>query len=145
MEKILEKAIQFAEVKHKGQLDDTGKDYFENHCLQVLGILAILVPEDVNLLCAAVLHDTLEDTKTTLEELCTEFGIDISSLVQEVSHNGSKDSNGYYFPNLHSKRGIILKFADRLSNLTRMQAWDIARQEQYLRKSKFWKSEIKDK
>jgi len=44
--------------------------------------------------------------------------------------------------NQKDDRGIILKFADRLSNLSRMNCWPEKRKEQYLRKSKFWKSEV---
>jgi len=135
------KAIAFAQEKHRGQLDDSGKDYFEEHCLQVYNILNT-VTEDQNLLCAALLHDTYEDTDTTYEEVLQIFGRDIADLVNEVTQEGQKDSKGYYFPRLKTERGILLKFADRLSNLSRMEAWDDKRREQYLRKSKFWKSEI---
>jgi len=135
------KAIAFAQEKHRGQLDDSGKDYFEEHCLQVYNILNT-VTEDQNLLCAALLHDTYEDTDTTYEEVLQIFGRDIADLVNEVTQEGQKDSKGYYFPRLKTERGILLKFADRLSNLSRMEAWDNKRREQYLRKSKFWKSEI---
>jgi len=135
------KAIAFAQEKHRGQLDDSGKDYFEEHCLQVYNILNT-VTEDQNLLCAALLHDTYEDTDTTYEEVLQIFGRDIADLVNEVTQEGQKDSKGYYFPRLKTERGILLKFADRLSNLSRMEAWDDKRREYYLKKSKFWKSEI---
>jgi len=142
MNTLIEKAILFGKTKHAGQLDDSGKDYFQTHCMQVYTLLCTVAPDDINLLCASILHDTLEDTQTTLEELQTDFNMDIASLVNEVTHDGQKDSKGLYFPRLHSKRGIILKFADRLSNLSRMDPWNVARQEQYLKKSKFWKSEV---
>lgn len=135
------KAIAFAKEKHRGQLDDNGKDYFEEHCLQVYNILSVIT-EDQNLLCAALLHDTYEDTDTTYEEVLQIFGRDIADLVNEVTQEGQKDSKGYYFPRLKTERGILLKFADRLSNLSRMEAWDDKRREHYLKKSKFWKSEI---
>jgi ubiquinone/menaquinone biosynthesis C-methylase UbiE len=134
------KAIAFAKEKHRGQLDDNGKDYFEEHCLQVYKIL-MTITKDENILCAGLLHDTLEDTKTTYNELVETFGNDIADLVMEVTHEGTKHK-GYYFPRLKTQRGIMLKFADRLSNLSRMEAWDDKRREHYLKKSKFWKSEI---
>ena len=59
----------------------------------------------------------------------------------EVTHEGRKDEIGYYFPRLKTQRGIVLKFADRISNLSRMESWDDNRKNHYLRKSKFWKSE----
>ena len=136
---IIQKAITFAREKHEGQKDDNGKDYFHNHCLEVYVILNA-IEVDENLLCAGLLHDTIEDTDTTYEELVKEFNKDIADLVMEVTHEGKKDNIGFYFPRLKTERGIILKFADKISNLSRMECWDIARREHYLRKSKFWKS-----
>jgi guanosine-3',5'-bis(diphosphate) 3'-pyrophosphohydrolase len=91
---------------------------------------------------AALLHDTLEDTDTTYEKLVTTFGADIAGLILEVTHDRKEDNSGWYFPNLHSIRGIVLKFADRASNLSRMEGvWDAGRIENYIKKSKFWQSE----
>lgn len=137
---IEKQAYEFAKNKHKGQLDDMGMDYFKGHILVVVQILKI-VTSDVALIAAAYLHDTIEDTETTYEELREIFGQEIADLVVEVTHEGKKDDKGYYFPNLHSKKAIILKFADRLSNLTRMSPWNTKRQEAYLKKSVFWKKE----
>jgi len=139
MKDKVKKAQEFAIEKHEGQKDDYGLDYFLNHCLKVGQIIDKLCPRDENLICAALLHDTIEDTATTYKELIQEFNQDIADLVMEVTHEGKKDNIGYYFPRLKSKRGIILKFADRLVNLTRMDCWETKRQEHYLKKSKFWK------
>lgn len=136
---MIQRAIDFAKEKHKDQKDDCGYDYYEIHCFIVYQILKLIDVDD-NLLCAGLLHDTLEDTDTTYEELVEEFNEDIASLVKEVSHEGSADNIGYYFPHLETERGIVLKFADRISNLSRMECWNEKRKEQYLRKSKFWKS-----
>lgn len=135
----ISKAMLFASKKHKGQLDDSGKDYFKAHCLQVYKIL-MTITKDENILCAGLLHDTLEDTKTTYNELVETFGNDIADLVMEVTHEGTKHK-GYYFPRLKTQRGIMLKFADRLSNISRMDCWSEERKKQYLNKSKFWKNE----
>jgi (p)ppGpp synthase/HD superfamily hydrolase len=136
---ITEKAAVFARQKHTGQTRDGGEDYFEHHIVKVAGIIQIVRPDDENLIAAAYLHDTIEDTDTTYKELVQEFNTDIANLVMEVTHEGAKDSYGYYFPRLKTKRGYVLKFADRTSNLGDMDAWEAGRQEQYLRKSKFWK------
>lgn len=141
MTATIQEAIDFAREKHKGQLDDEGKDYFEAHCCQVADIIKIVLPKDTELIQAAYLHDTLEDTETTCSELRTRFGSDVSSLVLEVTHEGQKDNIGYYFPRLRTLRGIILKFADRLSNLSRMGTWPKSRQQQYIKKSIFWRRE----
>ena len=136
MEDIVKKAKDFATKKHEGQIDDMGKPAI-GHPIQAAEILAC-VTDDENLLAAAFLHDTIEDTATTYEELVKEFNKDVADLVNEVSHEGEKDNWGFYFPRLKTQRGIMLKFADRLSNLSRMEPWSRQRQDHYLRKSKFW-------
>ncbi len=140
--RLIQKANSFAMKKHGKTLDDSGNNYYLAHCFNVFKILN-LVTKDADVLCAALLHDTIEDTDTTYEELVKEFNPRIADLVMEVTHEGSKDKVGYYFPRLKTQEGILIKFADRLSNLSRMEAWNKKRQAQYIRKSKFWKSEGK--
>lgn len=135
---MIERAIEYAKLKHKGQMDDTGHDYFESHLAQVGNILK-QVTDDPDILSAGYLHDILEDTDTTFEDLVKNFGYRVAGLVYEVTHVGQKDSAGYSFPHLHSISAIMIKFADRLSNISRMENWTYGRQEQYLRKSKFWR------
>lgn|SRR3990167_6420562 len=136
----IQQAKEYSKEKHKGQLDPGGLPYFL-HPDGVAEIINLILPNDENLIAAAYLHDIIEDTETTYEELKEEFGEDVADLVNEVTHEGKKDEKGYYFPRLKTQRGIILKFADRLSNLTRMEPWDEKRKQDYLKKSKFWKSE----
>ncbi len=137
-------AFNFAQEKHKGQLDDCGKDYFLSHVCQVANIVN-QVTKDPEMIAAAYLHDTIEDTDTTYEELVAKFGNRVADLVMEVTHDGQKDEIGYYFPRLKSTEGILLKLADRLSNISRMEAWDPARQEHYKAKTRFWKNSATDK
>lgn len=136
------KAKDFAKKKHANQLDDSGKDYFEAHLVQVFNVLNQLT-DDEDILSAGLLHDTIEDTNTTREELVKEFGKVVADLVMEVTHEGKKDKFGYYFPRLKTKDGITIKLADRNSNVSRMHSWGKQRQQQYLRKTKFWRSEKK--
>lgn len=136
---LIEKAAIFAHIQHVDQLDDEGKPYYD-HVLTVAMILR-QVTDDPEVIAAGYLHDTIEDTNTTYEELVEEFGQRVADLVMEVTQEGTNDSKGYYFPRLHSKEGIMIKFADRLSNLSRMGSWDADRQAHYLKRSKFWKSE----
>lgn len=133
------KAMGFAMEKHAGQKDDAGQDFII-HPMQTAAMIGIVNSHDTNLVAAAWLHDTLEDTDTTYEELVKEFNKDVADLVNEVTHEGDKKT-GYYFPRLHTKRGVQLKYADRLSNLSRMSVWPEERQEDYLKVSRFWKTE----
>lgn len=111
---IVDKAYQFAQEKH----DATGKLYNGEAYITHPGLVHDILKRldaDENLLAAACLHDTLEDTETTYEELVYEFGQDIADLVKEVTKDKNKD-----FPNLKTPRGLMLKVADRLANVARL-------------------------
>jgi len=137
MTDLYTKAYNFAREAHASQVDDNGDPYF-NHCQHVMEIVA-QVTEDVEMLAAALLHDVIEDTDTTYEDLVREFPQRVADLVYEVTHEGRKDNYGYYFPRLKSKDAILIKLADRMSNITRMESWDDDRREHYLKRTKFWK------
>lgn len=120
MGKIIDRAKEFATERHKGQTYDTFP--FIVHPEQTYRVLS-QVTQDPKMLAAAWLHDTLEDTETTYdEELVVELGVEIADLVKEVIHEGQRDSVGFYFPNLRTQRGIMLKFAGRLSNLSHIRS-----------------------
>ena len=140
MNQLITKSLSYATEKHKGQVDDDGIEYIF-HPIQVFRILS-KVTQDPELLTAALLHDVLEDTGTTPEEIEQIFGRRVLSLVMEVTHEGKKDNHGFYFPRLKTRDGIMIKFADRLSNISRMSNWDKKRQEHYLNHSKFWNGEV---
>jgi len=148
---ITYRAWIFAKDKHKGQLDDEGKDYFDTHPVQVHKIL-MQITQDKEILCVGLLHDTLEDTETTYDELVENFGENIAQMVYMVTHDGQKDQHGYYFPRLNPtkhnytellKNAILVKLADRLSNVSRMDGWAVPRRAQYLVKTIFWKTKGK--
>ena len=133
------KAREFARCKHQDQKDCDGANYFTDHICQVVDILKCVTWDTETLMCG-YLHDTIEDTNTSYQELEISFGKKVADMVMEVTHEGKKDQHGYYFPRLHTHEAIMVKFADRLSNLSRIFSWEKERKEQYLRRSKFWKS-----
>lgn len=136
MSLLADKALEFASIKHRGQLDDQGRPYFFAHIVQVYNILNVVTADEA-VLCAGILHDVIEDTGTSYEELIKEFNREIADLVVELTHIGVKDT-GRYFPFLHSRKAIIVKFADRLSNISRMDDWPGDWQLDYLNESRFW-------
>lgn len=142
MSHLEEKALEFASIKHEGQLDDQGRQYFFAHIIQVYGLLKD-VTDDEEILCAGILHDTLEDTDTSYDELVREFNKEIADLVLELTYQGDKET-GRYFPLLHSHKAVVVKFADRLSNLVRMVDWPGDWQQDYLRESCFWPTKPKN-
>ena len=133
------KALKVATEAHKGQLYDDGREFIV-HPVLTAQILQ-LIGADENLICAGFLHDTIEDTPLTYEDLRELFNEDIVSLVAEVTKEKPKNkSKSSYFPNLKTQRGVMLKLADRLSNISNMKSWDKKKQEWYLKKTKFWRS-----
>lgn len=128
---LIDSARAWARAAHRDQVDDNGANHFD-HCEAVAEILELIAPDDYALQAAAYLHDTLEDTATHYEDLLAVTNQDVADLVVEVTKVEGA------FPNLHSRRGIMLKFADRLHNLSRMHPWDDKKQAWYMRKSRFW-------
>ncbi|OGI45921.1 hypothetical protein A2121_00770 [Candidatus Nomurabacteria bacterium GWB1_40_6] len=112
-------AIEFATKKFKG----VG---FINHFPRVLMILQDEFNiADPDILIAAILHDTLEDTNTTCEELEEAFSKNIADLVEEVSHsknyNHAQKIEYYQKLNTISPKAKMVKladFADNLRNIT---------------------------
>lgn len=138
---VIARAERFAREAHEGQFRTDGVTPYITHPEQVAEILAV-VSGDPEVIAAGWLHDTLEDTDTKPEQLIQEFGKRITRLVWEVTHE--EHQNGAYFPRLESREGIMIKFADRLSNLSDMSDWDDKKIAWYLGKSKFWASEPKE-
>ena len=136
MGRLVDKALEFASEKHKGQLDDQWRPYFFAHIVQVHSILKD-VTDDEEILCAGILHDVIEDTDTSYEDLIKEFNKPIADLVRELTQQGDWET-GYYFPQLKTRKAVMVKFADRLSNLSRMDDWPGDRQQEYLGMSRFW-------
>jgi GTP pyrophosphokinase len=139
MGRLEDKALDYASKKHRGQFDNSGRPYFFAHVIQVYNILQD-VTDDEATLCAGLLHDVIEDTDTTYEELVHEFTKEIADLVMELTHEGT-NINDYYFPRLKSRKAIMVQFADRLSNMTRMRDWPGDIQQLFLENSVFWRSE----
>jgi GTP pyrophosphokinase len=139
MGKLEDKALDYASKKHRGQMDDRGRPYFFAHVIQVYNVL-LDVTDDEATICAGLLHDVIEDTDTTYEELVHEFNKEIADLVMEVTHDGT-DHRDFYFPRLESRKAILVQFADRLSNMSRMRDWPGDVQQRFLEDSVFWRKE----
>ena len=86
---LLNNAISFAVEKHKNGLRKGTKMPYIVHPLEVMYNL-MLMGADKNLMAAGVLHDTLEDTDATLEEIAAKFGADVDAI---VSSHTEKDKS----------------------------------------------------
>ena len=127
MKNILWKAYEFGVRKHDGQKRKSGESYFHSHCLEVAKTLANWNMDHITII-GGMLHDTIEDTDTSLHEIKEEFGTDVASLVDGVSKLGDitfssrkAKQAGNFMKMLISVaqdlRVIIIKFADRLHNM----------------------------
>ena len=120
---ILDAAV-FAAQRHAGQRrKGMAQEPYINHLLEVAGLLAHgSDPVDVNLVAAGLLHDVVEDTPTTIEEVTQHFGPDVAALVLEVTDDKSlpkqvrKDLQ-VSTASQKSARAQKLKAADKISNL----------------------------
>ena len=124
--KSITKAYLFAYEKHFGQKRHTGEDYIV-HPLNVAYILAEL-NADYQTICAALLHDTIEDCEVTKEEVADEFSLEIATLVDGVTKINKLNFSGDNEAILANHRKILvgltedvrilfIKLADRLHNM----------------------------
>ena len=83
---LLERCYRFAQEAHEGQKRKSGEPYF-THCVKTAAILVEL-HLDTHTICAGLMHDVLEDTGITREELQVRFGANIANLVEGVTKIG---------------------------------------------------------
>ena len=135
-EKIL-RALKFASEAHGGQRRESGEPYLV-HPLHVADILFDL-GMDADTLCAALLHDTLEDTKTKLADVEKNFGAEVAELVQGVTkldkivfkskaQEQAENFRKMFFAMSRDIRVLIIKLADRLHNMRTLSALPLERQ-----------------
>jgi len=121
---MIRKAIDFATIKHAGQKrKGSGLDYI-THPIKVGFILQSLnMPYAV--IIAGILHDTIEDTDATYDEIVQEFGIEVADLVMELTTDKDKcklmGKNNYLIEKMSfelSKNALCAKLGDRLDNVS---------------------------
>ena len=122
--RTLNKAIHFATDRHAGQLRKGSSTPYIRHPLEVLTILASL-DADPDLLIAGLLHDTVEDTDTTPEELLQEFGPEAARLVCCHSEDKRRSWKERKLTAIEETRQAdrrlkLLILADKLSNIRSM-------------------------
>jgi guanosine-3',5'-bis(diphosphate) 3'-pyrophosphohydrolase len=140
---LLIRAIEFAARKHRMQRrKDHDASPYINHPIALMSVLCVEAGvHDVCVLAAAALHDTVEDTETTLAEIEAEFGSQIAGVVAEMTDDKA-------LPKAERKRlqierashksleAAFVKLADKICNLRDMASsppanWNIDRRREY--------------
>ena len=127
---LIKKALFFACDKHKGQFRKSGEPFII-HPIAVASMLVDL-KADVNTICAALLHDTIEDTDTTKEEIINEFNEDIANLVDGVTKfkddgiTSIEERKAQYIRKITTSifsdvRVVIIKLMDRVHNMMTLE------------------------
>ena len=128
----LKAAYDFSAAAHEGQKRQTGEPYFIHPCA-VVNILVDLGFDDVSTLVAAFLHDVLEDTPVSSDELEQKFGKEVLELVEGVTKldkikfvsaedEQAENLRKMFFAMAKDYRVIIIKLADRLHNMRTLDA-----------------------
>jgi GTP pyrophosphokinase len=123
---LVNRAYRFSEMSHKGQQRASGEPYL-SHPLEVAGLL-VDFKMDVTTVTAGLLHDVLEDTVATKDDLAREFGPEIAELVDGVTKIGKlafssrEERQAENFRKMvvamaHDLRVLMIKLADRLHNM----------------------------
>jgi len=142
--KLLIKALNFAADKHRNQRRKNVDAFpYINHPISLVNILCNEAHiTDITVICGALLHDTVEDTETTAEELAIEFGREISTVVMEVTDDRSIETRQkrkqlqVEHASQISDQAKLLKLADKISNLRDLAkdppaSWSLERQREY--------------
>ena len=140
----VKKAFEFAKAKHEGQFRVSGEPFFQ-HPVAVANILADM-ELDVSSITAALLHDVVEDTDATEEDIAREFGKTVELLVSGVTKLGKipyTSNEDQQIENLRKMflamakdvRVIVIKLADRLHNLRTLKSMPEAKQREKARET----------
>lgn len=125
---MVEKAIIFAAKAHKGTFRKSTNIPYIVHPMEA-GAIAASVTDDEKLIAAAILHDTLEDTDTTPEDIRREFGDEVLRLIESDSEDKReelppeetwkmrKEETIDYLRNRADKKEKIIALSDKLSNI----------------------------
>lgn len=147
MNKVLE-ATLFADERHAGQVRRGTGHKYASHPVAVSYIVAAFKRSKHldDILCAAILHDVLEDTKTTFVELAEKFGGRVASLALELTNDDAEIKKvgklAYHCKKLIgiSSYALVIKLADRIHNIsdnpTRKMVEDTQKLMTYLRENR---------
>ena len=153
---VVLKALEFSAKKHSNQRrKDLDASPYINHPIALARVLSDIAGiTDKKVICAALLHDTIEDTQTTPEELYFNFGKGITKIVLEVTDDKSLPKAERKLLQIEhaknaSKSAKLVKLADKICNLRDIvnsppASWDIERKREYFEWAKQVVDQVRD-
>ena len=141
---LLRRAYDFAAEQHKTQTRLSGEPFL-SHPVEVAHILAGM-KLDVTSLCAALLHDVVEDTKIPLSQISDHFGPDVAQLVEGTTKisrldllapeaRQAENVRKMLLAMVNDVRVVVIKLADRLHNMRTLEYLDSDRQQRIARET----------
>ncbi len=137
---LVEDAFQLAREAHQGQTRKSGQPYILHPLAVALIVAREMRQRDVAVIASALLHDVVEDTDHTIEEIGERFGPDVAFLVGAVTKPNKAQVDNFQHI-LESVKGdirvLILKLSDRLHNMRTLESmrpqkqWKIASETQF--------------
>jgi len=116
-------AYELAEQAHRGQTRDEGTPYF-NH---PIGVALVLIDElgisSADMICAALLHDVVEDSSITVDDIARQFNPAVATLVELLTKRDGVDTASYLqrIEEAASTGALVVKLCDRLNNLRHLR------------------------
>ena len=141
---LLHRAYDFAAEQHKSQTRQSGEPYL-SHPVEVAHLLADM-KLDMTSICAALLHDVVEDTKIAVEPIAQQFGPDVARLVEGVTKisrldllapeaRQAENVRKMLLAMVNDVRVVMVKLADRLHNMRTLQFLDASKQQRIARET----------
>ncbi len=151
MKKVID-AILFAASSHAGQTRKDGITPYINHPIEVMHLLTFTGNvSDEDILSAAVLHDVIEDTNCTEEEIAERFGKKVAAVVLELTDNKTLNKEERKTRQLETAEALshearLIRISDKICNVYDIlyappQDWDVDRRKKYLT----WANEVVEK
>ena len=141
---LIRRAYSYGMVMHEGQFRKSGEPYF-THPVAVAAILTEQRLDDASII-TALLHDTIEDTRSTYTDIAERFGSEVAELVDgvtkltnlQLSNTGSQQAENFrklFMAMSKDLRVILVKLADRLHNMRTIKSMRAEKQAQKARET----------
>jgi len=141
---LISKAKELATSKHEGQFRKFSGEPYVQHPLRVAQtVLRYKNSKELDkLMVAAILHDTVEDTDTTIEEIRELFGDLVASLVEELTSDSvkAKENKSLYLSDKMismSSWALVIKLSDRLDNVSDLRHVNKSFRQKYIKETKY--------